>query len=108
MSGSENPTPADQLDGIVEGTTGNDTIDVGYTGDPEGDRVDASDNIFSNDPADSEDDIIEAYEGDDSVLAGDGDDSVDGGAGQDTLKSGDGNDTIDGGIGNDEIDARRQ
>jgi len=28
-------------DGIVEGTAGDDTIDAGYTGDPEGDRVDA-------------------------------------------------------------------
>ncbi|WP_323768614.1 Hint domain-containing protein [Marinovum sp.] len=96
--------PTDGLDGIVEGTSGDDTIDASYTGDPEGDRVDFSDNIFSDDPADSEDDIIEAYEGDDSVLAGDGDDQVDGGAGGDTLRSGDGNDTIDGGEGDDELD----
>ncbi|MGY3437038.1 Hint domain-containing protein [Marinovum sp. KMM 9879] len=96
-------TPVDELDGIVEGTSGDDTIDVSYTGDPDGDMVDNSDNIFSDDPADSEDDIIEAYEGDDSVLAGDGDDNVDGGAGHDTLKSGDGSDTITGGEGDDEI-----
>ncbi|WP_417524880.1 Hint domain-containing protein [Marinovum sp.] len=95
--------PSDGLDGIVEGTSGDDTIDAGYTGDPEGDRVDFSDNIFSDDPADAEDDIIEAYEGDDSILSGDGDDQVDGGEGNDTVRTGDGNDSVDGGDGHDEI-----
>lgn len=100
----ENGGPnTDGLDGIVQGTTGDDTIDVSYTGDPQGDMVDNSDNIFSTDPEDSEDDIIQAGDGDDSVLAGDGDDSVEGGEGGDTLKSGDGSDTINGGEGNDEI-----
>jgi len=95
--------PSSGLDGIVEGTSGDDTIDAGYTGDPEGDRVDFSDNIFSTDPADAEDDIIEAYEGNDSVLAGDGDDSVDAGDGHDTVRAGDGSDTLNGGAGNDEL-----
>lgn len=97
-------TPPEDLDGIVEGTGGDDTIDAGYDGDPEGDRVDNSDNIFSDDPSDSEDDVIEAYDGDDSVLAGDGDDDVDGGDGNDTIRTGDGSDTVDGGNDNDEID----
>lgn len=96
-------TPPTDLDGIVEGTGGDDTIDASYDGDPEGDRVDNSDNIFSDDPADAEDDIIEAYDGDDSVTAGDGDDSVDAGDGNDTVRTGDGNDTLDGGEGDDEL-----
>lgn len=56
------------LDYIVEGTSGADTIDASYTGDPEGDMVDASD----------------AADGSD-------DDSIDGGA-QDTMVGGAGSD----------------
>ena len=63
-------------DGTVEGTGGSDTIDVAYTGDPEGDRVDGSDGL---------DDVIEAGAGDDTVIAGFGDDSIEGGAGNDTI-----------------------
>ncbi|MDA7429849.1 Hint domain-containing protein [Primorskyibacter aestuariivivens] len=74
------------LDGIVEGTPDGDLIDTGYTGDPEGDMVDNDDNIFSTDPDDSNDDIIQA---------GGGDDTIDGGEGSDSADGGDGNDVID-------------
>ncbi len=87
------------LDGIVEGTGGNDTIDYGYTGDPEGDRVDHEDEILPGE--ETNDDIIEAYEGDDLVDAGLGNDEVDAGSGNDTVHGGAGNDEIDGGTGND-------
>ncbi|NVK47874.1 MAG: Hint domain-containing protein [Rhodobacteraceae bacterium] len=66
------------LDGVVQGTSGDDVIDTAYTGDPEGDMIDAGDNAAGND-----DDVVIAGGGDDTVLAGAGDDVVygDGGAG---------------------------
>lgn len=103
---------ADTRDGIVDGTAGNDLIDIAYDGDPDGDRVDAGDAILPGEEGD--DDIIRAGDGDDTVLAGNGndevdggagDDSIEGGAGDDELLGGDGNDTILGGDGNDFIDA---
>ncbi len=104
-------------DYIVEGSAGDDLIDTAYTGDPEGDMVDAGDNAAGND-----DDVIEAYGGDDTVYAGLGDDTVSGGTGNDTIygeagddvlsgdagddviHGGDGSDTAHGGDGNDTID----
>lgn len=97
----------DGRDYIVEGTSGSDTIDAGYIGDPEGDMVDAGDAADG-----SNDDVIEAGAGDDSVLAGAGDDSVladtgndtvDGGTGADTIRGGTGEDSIDGGDGADDL-----
>ncbi|WP_417278317.1 Hint domain-containing protein [Celeribacter sp.] len=66
------------LDGVVSGTSGDDLIDTAYTGDPEGDMIDAGDNAAGND-----DDVVIAGGGDDTVFAGNGDDIVygDGGAG---------------------------
>ena len=99
--------PAPTPDYIVEGTAGGDTIDAGYTGDPEGDMVDAGDNLLLND-----DDSIEAYGGDDVVSAGLGNDTVDAGtgndsvlgeAGNDSILGGDGLDTLIGGAGDDTI-----
>ncbi|WP_299282093.1 tandem-95 repeat protein [uncultured Tateyamaria sp.] len=92
------------LDGIVSGTDDGELIDEDYMDDPQGDMVDNGDNIFSNDPEDEDDDIIEAGGGNDTVEAGDGDDEVDGGTGDDVINGGDGNDTVDGGEGNDVID----
>ena len=86
----------DGRDFIVEGTSGDDVIDASYTGDPEGDLVDANDALDGSD-----DDVIEAGAGNDSVVAGDGDDSVQGGTGDDTLEGGAGADTLRGGEGND-------
>ncbi|MEC7257372.1 MAG: calcium-binding protein, partial [Pseudomonadota bacterium] len=79
------------LDGVVEGTAGNDTIDIAYTGDPEGDRIDNNDALA---PAGSNDDIVEAGAGNDTVKAGDGNDTVYGGSGSDRLEGGAGNDTL--------------
>lgn len=67
-------------DGVVEGTTGADLIDVAYTGDPEGERVDNADG-----PGGSDDDTIEAGGGNDTVFGGLGDDLIDGGLGDDLL-----------------------
>ena len=97
-------------DGIVSGTAGDDLIDLAYTGDPDGDRIDAGDaNLPGQAP---DDDIVEAGDGDDrvfsgvgddTVLAEDGDDFVDGGSGDDTIFGGDGDDTLRGGTGDDFI-----
>ncbi|MEP4038891.1 Hint domain-containing protein [Pseudophaeobacter sp.] len=82
------------LDGIVEGTAGDDLIDTSYLGDPEGDRIDNDDAI---NPADGEDDdLVNAGTGDDTVLAGEGDDTVHGGGGADSLEGGVGNDVLSG------------
>ncbi|WP_376872833.1 Hint domain-containing protein [Albirhodobacter sp. R86504] len=107
------------LDGIVEGTTGNDLIDVTYTGDPEGDMIDNNDAILAGEAP--QDDIVYAGAGNDTVFAGEGDDlvygeagddvlygeagddSLSGGTGNDTLYGGDGNDTLDAGQGQDEL-----
>lgn len=89
-------------DGIVSGTPGGDTINLGYTGDPDGDRVDNGDAILPGDAPN--DDQILAGDGNDIVLAGDGDDSVEGEAGNDSILGQDGNDTLRGGDGSDSID----
>ena len=89
-------------DGIVSGTPGDDLIDLGYTGDPDGDRVDNGDAILPGDAPD--DDRIEAGGGDDTVFAGHGDDSVDGGDGDDRIDGQGGNDTLSGGGGSDSVD----
>ena len=95
-------------DGIVEGTSGNDSIGTGYLGDPDGDTVDNNDNVAGNNDdviqAGAGDDTISANFGDDSVDAGDGSDSVLGGEGNDTLHGGAGNDTLNGGAGDDSLD----
>ncbi len=85
-------------DEIVEGTTGDDTIDDTYTGDPEGDMVDHGDNSAGND-----DDVIEAYGGNDTVFAGLGNDEVHGGEGDDFISGGFGDDVLYGDAGDDEI-----
>ena len=59
------------LDYIVEGTSAADTIDATYTGDPEGDMVDASDAADGSD-----DDSIEGGAGFDSIYAGVGNDTI--------------------------------
>ncbi|MET4129631.1 Hint domain-containing protein [Roseovarius sp. MBR-6] len=86
------PPPA--RDGIVSGTPGDDLIDLGYTGDPDGDRVDAEDAILPG-----------AAPNDDSIRAGDGDDTVFGGLADDEIEGGRGNDSIFGESGNDTINA---
>ncbi len=75
----------------VDGTAGNDLMNVGYT-DAQGDQV-----------TNGNDDII-AGAGNDTVFAGDGNDFINGGDGNDELDGGDGNDVILGGTGNDVIE----
>ena len=77
------------LDFIVEGTTGADTIDASYTGDPEGDMID---NLDHSDG--SNDDSVEGYGGNDSIRSGLGNDSVDAGTGDDTVFAGAGDDLV--------------
>jgi hypothetical protein len=79
MGFNAGPTP----DGIVEGTAGDDLIDLAYDGDPDGDMVDAGDAILPG--AAPDDDVIVAGAGNDTVYAGAGDDTVFGGAGDDTI-----------------------
>jgi len=86
--------------GYVDGTSGNDSINLGYTGDPEGDRIDNNDAILPGEGPD--DDIVLAGDGDDSVLAGVGDDEVFGGDGRDVLNGQEGNDILRG-EGDDDI-----
>lgn len=81
-------------DGFVDGTAGDDTIDVNYTGDPNFDRVDNDDALLLGAVAD--DDHIRAGAGNDSVVANAGDDTVEGGTGNDTILGGGGNDTLSG------------
>lgn len=92
-------------DYTVEGTAGNDLIDAAYLGDPEGDRIDDTDNLAgTNDDlvlAGSGNDTVRAGEGDDTVFGDDGNDLLDGGAGNDSLDGGNGNDTLIGGAGAD-------
>jgi Ca2+-binding RTX toxin-like protein len=85
-------------DYVVEGTTGNDLIDTAYLGDPEGDRIDDTDNL-----AGTNDDLVTAGAGNDTVRAGAGNDTVFGGDGNDLLDGGAGNDSLDGGNGNDTL-----
>jgi Ca2+-binding RTX toxin-like protein len=85
-------------DYVVEGTTGNDLIDTNYAGDPEGDRIDDTDNL-----AGTNDDLVSAGLGNDTVRAGAGNDTVFGSDGNDLLDGGAGNDSLDGNNGNDTL-----
>ncbi|MFD2739397.1 Hint domain-containing protein [Sulfitobacter aestuarii] len=89
------------LDGYVDGTDGADLIDADYTGDPEGDRIDAGDAVL--DGAAANDDFVRAGAGNDTVLAGAGDDRVEGGSGDDRIEGGAGDDTLIGGAGRDTV-----
>lgn len=86
--------PGPALDGIVEGTAGDDLIDLAYDGDPEGDVIDGGDNIFPG--LGPDDDIVEAGAGNDTVFAEAGDDTVYGGQGDDLMDGGDGVDFLSG------------
>ncbi|MFX0544661.1 Hint domain-containing protein [Roseovarius sp. S1116L3] len=90
-----------ERDGIVSGTAGNDVIDLSYTGDPDGDRIDANDAILGD--VGSNDDIVEAGAGDDTVRGRDGDDTLYGGTGDDSMSGDAGDDSLNGGAGNDTL-----
>ncbi len=81
-----------QPDGIVDGTSEDDTIDLAYLGDPEGDRIDNNDAILPGEAP--QDDIVDAGAGDDKIKSEQGNDEVYAGSGDDTVKGGIGNDLI--------------
>lgn len=93
--------------GIVDGTDGDDNMDVGYV-DADGDRI--TDGLIfvrsGNDTIDGKagNDSIRAGSGNDSVLGGEGNDTLVGEAGNDTLRGGNGDDLIQGGTGSDRLD----
>ncbi|SMY07753.1 Hint domain-containing protein [Flavimaricola marinus] len=89
-------------DGTVQGTSGDDDIDISYTGDPEGDKIDTSDATAPG--AAPNDDIVIAGTGNDTVSSGNGNDEIYGGDGNDTVYYGTGSNTVYGGSGNDYID----
>lgn len=87
-------------DGIIEGTAGNDVIQVGYLGDPDGDRVDNNDALGVGGTT-GNGDFIQSGAGNDSIVAGNGNDVVYAGADNDTVFGGAGNDWVSLGAGND-------
>ncbi len=89
------------VDGIVEGTSGDDLIDLAYTGDPEGDMVDNDDAVL---PLVDEQDVILAGGGNDTVYGMDDSDVIFAGSGDDEVYGNQGNDAIDGGTGDDMLD----
>ena len=84
------PPPPATPDNVVDGTSGADTMSVGFT--------DAGGDVQGNSG-----DTIEANGGNDTVTAGTGADDIDGGSGDDSLIGNAGADTIDGGSDNDRI-----
>ncbi|MDH5529870.1 MAG: Hint domain-containing protein [Paracoccaceae bacterium] len=96
-----NSVDTPDLDGIVEGTDGDDLIDLDYTGDPEGDRIDHRDAILPG--AGPNDDYVLAGDGNDTVVGGRGRDNIFGEEGDDLLFGGYNGDTIDGGAGDDTL-----
>lgn len=102
--------PCPLLDGIVEGSAGNDVIDIAYVGDPQGDKIDNNDAVLPGETGDDDivhaglgDDIVKAGLGDDEVLGGAGNDTIYGGAGDDLLEGQDGEDCLEGDAGNDTL-----
>ncbi len=108
--GAAPPPPPPVRDGIVSGTPGDDLINLVYTGDPDGDRIDNNDALLTGDAPNDDrvvagggNDIVVAGAGDDSVEGGSGDDSLAGNTGDDSLFGGDGGDQMVGGGGNDSL-----
>ena len=79
-------------DGIVDGSGGDDRIDLAYDGDPQGDRIDNGDAILPG--AAPDDDVVDAGAGDDTIRAGQGDDIVYAGSGSDVVGGESGDDTL--------------
>ena len=79
-------------DGIVSGDDSDNLIDLAYTGDPEGDRIDAGDALIAGEAAD--DDIVDALGGNDTIASLEGNDDVYAGAGDDVVSGGEGDDLI--------------
>lgn len=94
-------------DGIVQGTTLNDHINLGFAGDPQGDLVSLGDDVIyagaGNDSIEAKagNDLIFGEDGNDTILAGAGNDTVFGNDGEDSVELGSGNDVFFGGDGDD-------
>ena len=121
-SGGDDCGTTQVKNGIVEGTSGANLIDVNYTGDPQGDRIDASDALrnFNDTPFESDvpstfyplpgqpilgndRDAVMAYGGNDTVMAAAGDDVVYGGSGNDQIYGAAGADVLVGEDGADSL-----
>ncbi|WP_259913410.1 Hint domain-containing protein [Jannaschia sp. M317] len=89
-------------DGVVNGTDGNDVIDLAYT-DPQGDKID-NDDATGVEGTTGDEDLVLAGDGNDTVYGGKADDIIRGEGGNDRLYGQEGNDVIEGGAGNDTID----
>lgn len=84
----------------VDGTNGDDTMNVGYT-DDDGDQItDVSVNWITGAEYGG-DDTIFGYSGNGSINGGSGNDTIDGGSGNDPLLGGEGDDILQGGSGDD-------
>ena len=82
-------------DGLIEGTSGADSIGAAYTADPEGDRIDNLDNTGTiGGVARSNDDVVQGFAGNDTIASGLGNDTVYAGTGNDSVNAGAGNDVI--------------
>lgn len=97
----ESAASQENPDGVVDGSSDAELINVGYT-DDEGDTVDASTGTEID--AGGGNDTITTGSGADSIRGGDGADSISSGAGNDTIDAGAGDDTVDGGTGWVEVD----
>ncbi|WP_435259247.1 Hint domain-containing protein [Thioclava sp. FR2] len=97
----DNPPPPPAGDGLVEGTSGDDLIDLAYTGDPEGDMIDNLDALLPGEAP--QDDIVLAGAGNDTVFSLLGDDEITAAGGDDVVYAGVGNDFATGDTGNDLI-----
>ncbi|QUS36998.1 Hint domain-containing protein [Falsirhodobacter algicola] len=80
-------------DGVVDGTSGADTIGATYV-DDDGDRISIGDDTVLGYAGN---DLIFGAQGNDLLYGGDGNDGIYGNAGSDTLFGGAGNDTLGGG-----------
>ena len=80
------------LDGYVEGGSGDDLINGSFMDDPDGDEINSNDAVLPGEGAN--DDIVIAGSGDDTVASQSGSDTVFGGSGEDTINGGGGADTI--------------
>jgi hypothetical protein len=87
----------------VDGTYGNDVMDVGYEDDDGDEITNEVTGTFLGLNDQSGNDEIYGYAGDDQINGGSGDDTIDGGTGNDTIYGGDGEDILTGGDGDDTI-----
>jgi Ca2+-binding RTX toxin-like protein len=95
------PPPPTMPDGYVDGTTGDDLIDLAYAGDPNGDFIDANDALLPGEAP--QDDIVRAGAGNDTVFALQGNDEITGAAGDDVIYGGVGDDFATGDTGEDQL-----